>query len=121
MVCLSTAEAEFVAATEAANDVLWLCGLLGELGFVHMTPSVIFEDNQACVVMINNHMVSARNRHFAVKMAWLREHVSILHFKFVYVPSKKNLADTFTKILLDEQFYIIRDSLTKGMQTRGEC
>ena len=30
MVCLSTAEAEFVAATEAAKDVVWLRGLLLE-------------------------------------------------------------------------------------------
>ena len=52
MVCLSTAEAEFVAATEAAkDDVVWLRGLLLELGFSLTAPSVLLEDNQACVSM----------------------------------------------------------------------
>ena len=69
MVCLSTAETEFVAATEAAKDVVWLRGLLLELGFSLSAPSTLLEDNQACVSIIRNNSVSDRNRHFAVKMA----------------------------------------------------
>ena len=71
--------------------------------------------------MINDHSVSARNRHFAVKMSWLREQVANKTIVFVYVASKKNLADTFTKILPDNQFLLIRNKLMKGVQTRGEC
>ena len=69
MVCLSTAEAEYVAATEATKDVLWFRGMLAELGFEDSSPSMVHEDNQACVAMIRNHIVSGRNRHFCVKMA----------------------------------------------------
>ena len=72
MVCLSTAEAEFIAATEATKDVMWIRGLLQELSLDSKLPSTVYEDNQACVSMINNSAVSPRNRHFAVKMAWLR-------------------------------------------------
>jgi hypothetical protein len=126
MVCLSTAEAEFVAATEAAKDVMWLRGLLTELGYIHATPCRIFEDNQACVAMIKNHVVSPRNRHFAVKMAWLRERVADMHLVFVYVPSKKNIADILTKILNDEQFLVLRALIFQtfrdaGILPPGEC
>ena len=40
MVCLSTAESEFVAASEACKDVMWARGLLGELG-MHQSLSLI--------------------------------------------------------------------------------
>ena len=121
MVCLSTAEAKFVAATEAAKDVVWIKGLLDELGLTTNMPTVVYEDNQARVSMINNYSVSSRNRHFAVKMSWLREQVINKTIKFVFVPSKRNLADTFTKVLPEQQFRALRDKLMKGVLSRGEC
>ena len=75
IVCLSTSEAEFVAVTEAAKDVIWVRGFLDELDLLPTSASSIYEDNQACVAMISNHSVSSRNKHFAVKMFWLREQV----------------------------------------------
>ena len=66
-VCLSTAEAELVAV-EVVKDLLWLRNFLTELGFPQSVPSKLYEDNQACVAMVNNHIVSGRNRHFCVKM-----------------------------------------------------
>ena len=111
MVCLSTAEAEYIAATEAAKDVIWLRGVLNELGLLPSIPSVVYEDNQACVSMISNSSVTARNRHFCVKMAWLREQVESKALVFKFVPSKRNLADIFTKILALAQFALLRDLL----------
>ena len=119
MVCLSTAEAEFIAATEAAKDVIWIRGLLSELSLDSASPTVIFEDNQACVSMINNHAMSPRNHHFAVKMAWLREQFSANKIKFFFVQSKKTLADLFTKVLPEDQFRALRDQLMKGVCIAG--
>ena len=98
-VCLSTAEAEFVAAAEATKDILWVRNFLAELGFAQHEPSKLHEDNQACVAMVSNHVVTARNRHFCVKMAWLREQVSSKVVALVFVSGKNNVADIFTKVL----------------------
>ena len=38
MVCLSTAEAEFVDVTEASKNVVWVCDLLVEIGSPCVTP-----------------------------------------------------------------------------------
>ena len=46
-VCLSTAEAEFIAAAEAVKDLLWVRNFLAELGFPQDGPSQLREDNQA--------------------------------------------------------------------------
>ena len=121
-VCLSTAEAEYIAATEAAKDVLWLRNFLTELGFAMVAPSELFEDNQACVAMVNNHVVTGRNRHFCVKMAWLREQVSGKIVRFVFVASRNNLADIFTKILAPDAHARLAKALLnpKVFSTRGE-
>ena len=121
-VCLSTAEAEFIATAEAAKDVLWLRNLLAELGFAQTAPSVLYEDNQACVAMVRNHVVTGRNRHFAVKMAWLREQVTNRVLVFVFVAGKNNVADIFTKVLTASTFaHLTHMLLCRGILPRGGC
>ena len=110
-VCQSTSEAEFAAANECVKDILWLRGLLRELGFIMDSPSVVHEDNQATIAMINNHLVSARNRHFCIRMAWLREQAAAGVVKFTFVRSQDNIADIFTKILPSPLFLRLRDKL----------
>eukprot|EP00961_Rhodomonas_salina_P062354 836999-Rhodomonas_salina.1 len=48
---LSTAEAELMVAARAAQEALYLLHLLRDLGYEQMAPTVIFEDNQACISM----------------------------------------------------------------------
>ena len=114
MVCLSTAEAEFVAATEACKDVLWVRNLLSELGLGLSSSSIVYEDNEACIRMVNNHVVSGRNRHFCTKMAWLRQLVAAGDVKFTYIASADNIADHFTKIVPHDRFLLIRASLVRA-------
>ena len=128
MVCLSTGEAEFVEATECGKSVVWLCNLLREIGLPCSGPTPIFEDNQACVVMINNHMVTGRNHHFCIKMVWLRQQVAARSLRFQFVASKFNVADIFTKVLPDSAFCRLRELLlsppatnSKNAVPRGEC
>ena len=122
-VCLSTAEAEYIAATECAKDVLWLRNFLIELGFPMSRPSALYEDNQACVTMVNNHVVTDRNRHFCVKMAWLREQVAAKMVRFVFVASRNNVTDIFTKILPPDVHARLAKALLnlKVVSSRGEC
>ena len=120
-VCLSTAEAEFIAAAEAVKDILWLCNFLQELGFPQTAPSKLHEDNQDCGVMVSNHVVTGRNRHFCVKMAWLREQVASKIVCLVFVSGRNNVADIFTKVLaladhsrLTLTLLCPRDTLSRG-------
>jgi hypothetical protein len=45
----STAEAEYVAASSCAQDVIWLRGVLFDLNYQQREPAVIFEDNTAAI------------------------------------------------------------------------
>ena len=122
-VCLSTAEAEYIAATETTKDVVWVRNLLQELGFTQEQPSHLLEDNQACVAMVNNHVVSGRNRHFCVKMACLRQQVELKVVRFRFVASRNNVADLLTKILTHEAHERLASKLlrAKDISPRGGC
>ena len=121
--CLSAAEAEHIAATEATKDVAWLRNFLAELGFNQPEPSQLSEDSQACVAMVNDHIVTGRNRHFCVKMAWLRQQVADKVVRLVFVASHNNVADLLTKVLPPETHVRLTTALlsSKVVSTRGGC
>ena len=74
----------------------------------------IFEDNQACIKMAENPEVSARNRHFAMRMWWLRDLVTKQQIVFTYIPTLDQLADIFTKVLPGPRFLHLRDIIMSG-------
>ena len=120
-VCLSTAEAEYIASTECTKDVLWVRNMLAEIGFPQSQPTVLYEDNQGCVAMVNNHVVTGRNRHFCVKMAWLRGQKRNGVVVFTFVASKNNVADIFTKILAGPALQRLSVTLLRDMDTKPRC
>ena len=115
MVCLSTAESEFVAAVHAAKSALWLVNLAATLCNVHIPTVTMFEDNQACIKMTVNPVVSSRNRHFAMRMWWLRQKVEEGKIKLTYVETQHQLADIFTKPLPKPLFIQLRDKIMSGI------
>ena len=53
MVALSSTEAEYIAATEAAKEAIWLKGLLNELGFLEQEV-VVYSDSQSAIHLSKN-------------------------------------------------------------------
>ncbi|XP_019059480.1 PREDICTED: uncharacterized protein LOC109117159 [Tarenaya hassleriana] len=54
LVAQSTAEAEFIATTTAANQAIWLRKILCDLGFNPRIPTQINVDNQAAIAISKN-------------------------------------------------------------------
>ncbi len=92
-VALSTAEAEYVALSAAAQEALWLKQLTSELTTLN-DPITIFEDNQS--TMTHNPQFHERFKHIGIKYHFLREHVQARHIKLVYCPTGKMTADNYT-------------------------
>eukprot|EP00961_Rhodomonas_salina_P066071 887651-Rhodomonas_salina.1 len=51
VVAMSTAEAELIAASRAAQEALYLQHLLRDLGYEQVEATTIYEDNDACIAM----------------------------------------------------------------------
>ena len=54
IVTLSSTEAEYVAMCFATTEALYLRRLLEDLGYPQQSPTVMFEDNQSCIKMLNS-------------------------------------------------------------------
>ena len=83
-VSLSSLEAEFVAASKAAQEVVYLHKTLRDFGYQQSAAPDIFEDNLACIAMIKNPVFRKNSRHIAVDISFViwsaQEFLSLSHF-----------------------------------------
>ncbi len=96
-VALSTAEAEYVSATHVAKQVLWHRSLFEELDLPLPTTSTIFTDNQAAISISHHPEFHARTKHIDIAHHFLRDLIEQKIIDTVYVNTRDNLADLFTK------------------------
>ncbi len=99
MVTLSSSEAEYVAASKAAQDVVYLLQLLGYLGFPQTEPTVLYEDNEGCIHMAKNDVTRSRSRHIDMRVHDLRDRVAAGTVCIIPCSTKLMVADLFTKSL----------------------
>eukprot|EP00961_Rhodomonas_salina_P282076 3811537-Rhodomonas_salina.1 len=60
---LSTAEAEYYAASVAVTDVTYVLSVLCNLGYEQLEPTVLWEDNMACIYMSQTSVMYHKARH----------------------------------------------------------
>ncbi|KAJ9529876.1 hypothetical protein QJQ45_022318 [Haematococcus lacustris] len=102
-VAMSTAEAEYMAASSAAKEALWLRKLMRDLQLdascVHLGC-----DNQAAIQLLHNPMATSRAKHIDVHHHFVRERISRGEVAFHYCHTSSMLADILTKPLAEVQF-----------------
>ncbi|CAH9139773.1 unnamed protein product [Cuscuta epithymum] len=103
IVALSTTESEYVAATEAFKEAIWLRGLLHEINFLDKNV-VIFSDSQSAIQLCKNPVFHDRTKHIDVKFHYIRDIVEKGIIKLEKIPSEFNPADMGTKCLPVEKF-----------------
>lgn len=109
LVALSTGEAEFVSASDACRDIIWLRCLLQKLGVDSSKPTVLHEDNQTAIHWGKEGVRNAK--HVAIRRNFLLDNVRRNIIELTYCPSEEMIADTLTKPLLRFAFERHRDAL----------
>jgi hypothetical protein len=99
LVTLSTAEAEYVAATHAAKECIWLRRLTGELFPSLHTQTTLFCDNQAALKLATDDNYHARTKHIDIRFHFIRQVIASGAIKMVYCPTDDMTADVLTKAL----------------------
>jgi hypothetical protein len=98
---LSSCEAELYAGTSAAQEVLWLRGLLQSLGHSQPTPT-LWCDNESTIALTKDAIFSARSKHIEVRYFFIRELVQAGKLHVQHIAGTENVADIFTKPLSGE-------------------
>lgn len=96
-VAVSSSEAEYYAASLAGNEVVYFRRILDEMGFAQTSPTVLWEDNQACIYMSNHEGLLNRAKHIDTRVHRLRELVQTSVLKLFKIPTAEQVADAFTK------------------------
>lgn len=67
IISLSTTESEYVAATHAMKEALWLRSLVKEILKPIDGPTVLFSDNQSAIALAHDHQYHARSKHIDIR------------------------------------------------------
>ncbi|CAK1594594.1 unnamed protein product [Parnassius mnemosyne] len=109
-VALSTTESEYMAASEAAKEILWLRQLLIDIDEPQLVITLCI-DNQSAIKLIHNPIYHKRTKHIDIRYNFIREKVEQNVINVQYVKSSNQLADFLTKALPSGKFILNRDQV----------
>ncbi|GJU10771.1 hypothetical protein Tco_1133167 [Tanacetum coccineum] len=94
-------EAEYIDASEAAKEAVWIRKFIDELGVVPSNdyPIKMNCDNSAAIIIAKELGIQKCARHFQRKYHYVRECIKTGKIDIVKVHTDENLADPFTKAL----------------------
>ena len=96
-IALSSAEAEYVALSDALKEAEFVRGILKFLEPHRNRRIIVHEDNQGAIRLATNPLSSARSRHIDVRFHYVRHLVSSGLVSVCYVGTKDQHADILTK------------------------
>ena len=99
-----------MALAENCKEVVWLRGLLAELGY-EQGVTWTFEDNQAAIKLSKNDVNHKKSKHIEVRYHYVRECVQNKLIHLEYLQTKEMLADILTKPLSANRFLYLRSKL----------
>jgi hypothetical protein len=107
----SSTEAELVAADDVMGQLLWTQHFLQGQGYP--TKAVLYQDNQAAILLEKNGQASSgkRTRHLNVRYFFITDRIGKGELTVEYCPTKQMLADFFTKPLQGSLFQALRDQV----------
>lgn len=108
---LSSCEVEFMAATAAACQGVWLRNLLGQITDMKLGAVTIFIDNKSAIDLAKNPVFHGRSKHIDIRYHFIRECVERGEIVVKYVRSEEQRADVLTKLMATQKFEQMRELL----------
>eukprot|EP00253_Pinus_taeda_P030019 PITA_30019 len=109
-VALSSANAEYMAASQAACEAIWVRKILVGLFGQRMDPSVIYCDNHSCIKLFENPVFHDGSKHIDIRYHHFR-HCVVKIMLLLYVSTKEQDAYILTKALSKCKFEFHRDRI----------
>jgi hypothetical protein len=109
-VTLSTAEAEYIVVGHCCAQLLWMMQTLRYYGF-KLSKVPLLCDNESAIRMADNPVEHSRTKHIDIRYHFLRDHQQKGDMEIAYVNTHNQLADIFTKPLVEKTFSKLRTEL----------
>jgi len=114
-VALSSVEAEYMAASSAAQEAVHLRNILHALGETQAEPTIIKSDNKGSIQLTENPEHLNRTKHIDVRVHFVRQLCLNKVVKFKYISTNENLADMLTKPLGKTKFSVHRQTVMREL------
>ena len=106
----NTTEAELIAMSSTANEVMWAKQSCTDLSLTAQKPT-LWGDNKSANVLAVNPILSDRSKHIRVRLLREREYAEVNEMVVKWIGTKEMLADGFTKVLPGPALGSLRDKL----------
>ncbi|GKE11801.1 hypothetical protein Tco_1415352, partial [Tanacetum coccineum] len=95
----SSTKVEYMAASEASKEAVWIRKFISELGVVSTNeePMKIYCDNTRAISIANESGITKGAKHYHTKVDYLREVIKLDDIKLDKAHTYDNVADPFTK------------------------
>lgn len=103
-VSLSSMEAEYVALSDACQELIWLRRLMTDLGEKPAGPTTVYDDNQSCLSFVQAERTSKRSKHIDTRRHFIKDQCERGEVNLEYRPSEEMTADALTKPLGETKF-----------------
>jgi hypothetical protein len=103
LIAMSTAEAEYIAGSECALEIVWLRHFLEDFDQKQKGPTPLLLDNKSSIQMAINPSNHSRMKHIKLRFHKIRKLVEDLTLRLSYVPSKNQKTDVLTKVFPPRQ------------------
>ncbi|KAM1262950.1 hypothetical protein ACFX13_028679 [Malus domestica] len=102
-VSLSATEAEYMAIAEAVKEVIWIHGLIKNIG-IYQKQVELHCDSQSAIHLYKYQVYHSRTKHIDVRFHFIREILSKRKIILQKVPTANNPTDMLTKALGPTKF-----------------
>ena len=118
-VSLSSCESEFMAATAAAQQALWLRNLISEIRNEKPKAVALYVDNNSAIALMKNPVFHGRSKHIDIKYHFIRQCVERGQIVVRRVCTDEQKADALTKPLSVGKLTVMRHLL--GVRDLSVC
>eukprot|EP00253_Pinus_taeda_P026018 PITA_26018 len=110
VVALSTTEAEYVAATKANKEMIWLQRFMDEWG-KKQELGTLYSDIQSAIHIAKNSAFHSKTKHIHLKYHFIRSTLEDGQLKLEKIHTSQNPTDILTKVITREKLRICSVSI----------
>ncbi|GKF69823.1 hypothetical protein Tco_0202880 [Tanacetum coccineum] len=103
---MSSAEAEYMALSVSCAQVMWMRTQLKDYGF-NYNKIPLYCDSRSAITISCNPVQHSRTKYIHTRYYFIKEQVENGIIELYFVRTEYQLADMFTKALLEDRFYYL--------------
>ncbi|XP_034223728.1 uncharacterized mitochondrial protein AtMg00810-like [Prunus dulcis] len=107
----SSTKAEYRAMSAVCSEIIWLRGLLTELGFSPLHPTPLYADNTSAIQIAANPVCHERTKHIEVDCHSIREAYDHQVITLPHVSTTLQIVDIFTKSMPRQRHHFLVSKL----------